>query len=157
MVRNAAIAETIIGRVGFFMMAKETSARPCRGQAIRTLQSALCARAASLPGGGACANLPADAKVAELADAPDLGSGGATHEGSTPSFRTTTPAPPRGLAPPTRSLLSSAPFRVEQRRWRACRGPLLVIQPPRARRTRGLSGAGRSGDRDRPRGRGFES
>jgi hypothetical protein len=29
------------------------------------------------------------AKVAELADAPDLGSGGATHEGSTPSFRTT--------------------------------------------------------------------
>src|SRR5215470_6042413 len=28
------------------------------------------------------------AKVAELADAPDLGSGGATHEGSNPSFRT---------------------------------------------------------------------
>src|SRR5439155_23242650 len=29
-----------------------------------------------------------NAKVAELADAPDLGSGGATHEGSNPSFRT---------------------------------------------------------------------
>src|ERR1035438_10328259 len=28
------------------------------------------------------------AKVAELADAPDLGSGGETHEGSSPSFRT---------------------------------------------------------------------
>ena len=26
--------------------------------------------------------------MAELADAPDLGSGGATHEGSNPSFRT---------------------------------------------------------------------
>ena len=29
-----------------------------------------------------------DAKVAELADAPDLGSGGETHGGSSPSFRT---------------------------------------------------------------------
>ena len=28
------------------------------------------------------------AKVAELADAPDLGSGGETHGGSTPPFRT---------------------------------------------------------------------
>ena len=28
------------------------------------------------------------AKVAELADAPDLGSGGATHGGSSPPFRT---------------------------------------------------------------------
>jgi hypothetical protein len=28
------------------------------------------------------------AKVAELADAPDLGSGGETREGSSPSFRT---------------------------------------------------------------------
>src|SRR2546425_7653574 len=32
-----------------------------------------------------------NAKVAELADAPDLGSGGATHEGSNPSFRTSPP------------------------------------------------------------------
>src|SRR4026208_873436 len=31
---------------------------------------------------------PTPAKVAELADAPDLGSGGATHGGSTPPFRT---------------------------------------------------------------------
>ena len=29
-----------------------------------------------------------DAKVAELADAPDLGSGGATRGGSSPPFRT---------------------------------------------------------------------
>ena len=29
------------------------------------------------------------AKVAELADAPDLGSGGAIHGGSSPPFRTT--------------------------------------------------------------------
>ena len=40
----------------------------------------LCASAARYHG--------ASAKVAELADAPDLGSGGATREGSNPSFRT---------------------------------------------------------------------
>jgi hypothetical protein len=33
------------------------------------------------------------AKVAELADAPDLGSGGETREGSSPSFRTKKPVP----------------------------------------------------------------
>ena len=32
--------------------------------------------------------LNSSAKVAELADAPDLGSGGETHGGSTPPFRT---------------------------------------------------------------------
>src|SRR6185312_7296476 len=37
----------------------------------------------------------AHAKVAELADAPDLGSGGETHEGSSPSFRTNNLAPIR--------------------------------------------------------------
>ncbi len=36
-----------------------------------------------------------DAKVAELADAPDLGSGGETLGGSTPPFRTDIPSAPR--------------------------------------------------------------
>src|SRR6266849_8479780 len=34
---------------------------------------------------------PCPAKVAELADAPDLGSGGETHGGSSPPFRTISP------------------------------------------------------------------
>src|SRR6266849_3542567 len=34
---------------------------------------------------------PCPAKVAELADAPDLGSGGETHGGSSPPFRTNSP------------------------------------------------------------------
>src|SRR6266849_4533513 len=35
---------------------------------------------------------PCPAKVAELADAPDLGSGGETHGGSSPPFRTNSPS-----------------------------------------------------------------
>jgi hypothetical protein len=38
----------------------------------------------------------AGAKVAELADAPDLGSGGVTHGGSSPPFRTILAGPGRG-------------------------------------------------------------
>ncbi len=35
-----------------------------------------------------CEDLLQHARVAELADAPDLGSGGETHGGSSPPFRT---------------------------------------------------------------------
>src|SRR6266478_4370088 len=48
----------------------------------------------------ALANSPRSAKVAELADAPDLGSGGETRGGSSPPFRTTPSNPlirPNGL------------------------------------------------------------
>ena len=46
------------------------------------------------------------AKVAELADAPDLGSGGEIHEGSSPSFR-------------TNNFIQSVPFPLDQRmHWR---------------------------------------
>ena len=58
-----------------------------------------------------------DAKVAELADAPDLGSGGATRGGSSPPFRTTNPLPdaaprpasgvPRNFFPPGVDLSAS--------------------------------------------------
>ena len=44
--------------------------------------------------------------MAELADAPDLGSGGATHEGSNPSFRTSPPL----RAPIRRSGASGHPW-----------------------------------------------
>src|SRR5579864_4901956 len=40
--------------------------------------------------GGIILQAPQDARVAELADAPDLGSGGETHGGSSPPFRTNT-------------------------------------------------------------------
>ena len=39
----------------------------------------------------ACDRKCTGAKVAELADAPDLGSGGETHGGSSPPFRTSAP------------------------------------------------------------------
>src|SRR5579884_342246 len=47
---------------------------------------------------------PTRAKVAELADAPDLGSGGETHGGSSPPFRTT-----HLQVPPLRPLVLVAP------------------------------------------------
>ena len=52
--------------------------------------------------GPANAASPRNAKVAKLADAPDLGSGGATHGGSSPPFRT------NNLESPLRTFLQGS-------------------------------------------------
>src|SRR5713226_150230 len=49
---------------------------------------------------------PCPAKVAELADAPDLGSGGETHGGSSPPFRTNSPRLDRAFT----FLITATPF-----------------------------------------------
>src|SRR5690242_11847340 len=78
----------------FFFVARRPRPRhACRRQAssrgLLTALSRLIKVTRSLgPRGGIIFQVHHGARVAELADAPDLGSGGVTHGGSSPPFRT---------------------------------------------------------------------